>query len=175
MSGRGGAGRGQGRKPATPNFLQRIAIGSMCENLRRDRAEQTALERAEAEPYREIIRDLQEKFWTERKARYDKIQALKKQGAGRIELTRAVQEFKKWETAQFRKFDEKVKPELDTKGRRLISLAKYRPRNITRSQVCHDVAKECAALGWGRISPRKVNDYWGEYIAFEKMRKTQKV
>jgi hypothetical protein len=170
MSGRGGAGRGQGRKPSVPDFLTRLAIGSMCENLRRNRAEQTALERAEAEPFRAIVRELQEKFWTEREARYDKIQALKKEGAGKIELTRALQEFKRWEAAQFEKFDKKVKPELDQKGRRLISLAKHRPRNMTRPQVCQDVAKECAALGWGKISPRKVNDYWGEYRAFEKMR-----
>jgi hypothetical protein len=168
----GGPHRNQGRKPTVPNFLQRIAIGSMCENLRRDRAEQAALERAEAEPFRAAIRELQENFWTEREARYAKIQVLRKRGAGRIELTRAVQEFKRWETAQFQKFDKKVKPVLEAKGkgRRLIVLAKFRPRNMTRPQVCRDIAKECAAIGWGKISPRKVNDYWGEFSAFEKMR-----
>lgn len=166
----GGPGRNQGRKPSVPNLMRRIAIGSMCENLRRERAEQAAMERAEAEPFRDGIRELQERFWTGRKERSAKIQALRKQGAGKIELTRAVQEFKRWETAQFEKFDKKVKPVLDQKGRRLISLSKYQPRNMTRPEVCREIAKECAALGWGKISPRKVNDYWGEFSAFERMR-----
>jgi hypothetical protein len=133
------------------------------------------MERAETEPFRAAVRELQEKFWTGREERYAKIQALRRLGAGKIELTRSVEEFKRWETAQFKKFDREVAPVLDKKGRRLISLAKFRPRNMTRPQVCRDVAKECAALGWGRISPRKVNDYWGEYSAFKKARKSQKV
>jgi hypothetical protein len=164
----GGPDRNQGRKPSVPDGLRRIVIGSMCESLRRDRSNQAALKKAEA--FRADYRTFQENFWTERRARYDKIQILKKQGAGRIELTRAVQAFKKWEAAQRERFDKNVKPVLDAKGRRFISFAKYRPRNMTRPQVCREIAKECEALGWGKISPRKVNDYWLEYSAFERWR-----
>src|SRR5437762_2302932 len=101
----GGPDRNQGRKPAVSDYLRRIAIGAMCENLRRDRAEQAVLNRAGDEPFRHDIRELQKGFWTEREARHAKIQALASLGAGKIELQRAAQEFARWEAAQLKRFN----------------------------------------------------------------------
>lgn len=55
----GGAGRGQGRKKAVDDPINRIAAGSKCEELWNQRTVNQALEKYEREPITEMIRTAQ--------------------------------------------------------------------------------------------------------------------
>ena len=131
---RGGAGRGQGRNKVIPDSLARFNIGMRCEEIQRERDEVA-------------FRIYQDRQRTQLK----------------IEAQLLARERKVWKTK-----DEVAKGIDDEKDlykkspARLVNLAKFRPRRLTRNEICQIVADELRARG-SRISRNKVSDCWREY------------
>ena len=150
---RGGAGRGQGRKPAEPDLYRRMLIGARCEEVRREYSDKGA--QARLTEVWETLETARAGFHAERQRRHTRVEQLKSAGLKKSAKDEA-KKFADWETG--------AKKQLATaariaRGRKhvVISLKRYRPKPLTRAQIYQIVAKESGA------SPRRVRDYWIEH------------
>lgn len=162
MSGHGGARKGAGRPKALPPG-QRVAIGWMCETLRRESAEQIALERLGR---RRKVGEVRDRLNVENARRIAIVEKLRAGDASPLAIESEEAGLKKWQAIALAKFSKEVSPVLDKQGR-AISLADYRPRAMSRPEVYKKVSAECAKLGWGKISVHQIRDCWRDHSSGE--------
>jgi hypothetical protein len=151
MTGRGGAGRGQGRKPSEPNLYRRMLIGARCEEIRKTASDKGAADRmrdGKLEATRASIN-------AERDRQHAQIERFK--GAGLLKAARKEWEkFAAWEKSAQKKLATAAKESRGPKSR-VISLRRYRPKPLTRPQIYSIVAKQF------HVSPRQARAFWIEH------------
>jgi hypothetical protein len=140
----------------------RIAIGWMCETLRREHAEQIALDRFNKEDQRQKARDARSRLNSENARRIASVERMCARDASPLSIEMARVELERWQVIALAKFSKEVSPILEKHGRS-IALENYRPRAMTRAQVYKQVAAECEKLGWGAIAVHQIRDCWRDH------------
>jgi hypothetical protein len=145
--GRGGSGRGQGRKKILKTARARLTIGRMCEERQNER-EGNALRRYEKQLPIRRIRAAQKRL-SKLKTESERRKLIKVAIAPILNEPRS-RVFRRADVRQF-------------ENMRLINLAKFRRREMTRKEICLVVSNDCKKLGWKQVTPNYVDECWKEY------------
>jgi hypothetical protein len=138
---RGGAGRGQGRKPVLDD-LQALMVGEHCENLWSSEAENQAIERYKATPEGRMIADEQER------SQLIPVR-VRRHSRGAIEDIHD-------------SINDIINPENPEEARRGLSLPTQRPYGAKKA-ILEKAAVWCELMFGKTITPNFADECWDRY------------